>query len=67
MTGVDPSTLFGFNPTSPYAKLFVDIFYLTTPNQNTDGIREEQIKVDKNRNIVRFCVKVTEDDKEEGK
>ena len=64
MAGVDPSTLFGFNPTSPYAKLFVDIFYLTT--NNTDGIREEQIKVDINKNIVRFCVKVSDDEKEEG-
>ena len=47
MSEVDPTTLFGFNPNSPYAKLFVDIYKLTTPNGNQD----KPVKVDANMNI----------------
>jgi len=58
---VDPTTLYGFNPNSPYAKLFVDIFKLTTPNKNYDAL----VKVDANMNI-KFCDQVSDDEMEEG-
>jgi len=60
MTGVDPTKLFGYNPNSPYAKLFVDIFHLTAPK--TDQAEIEKMCVDENMNLV----KVVEDEKEEG-
>ena len=60
MSVVDPTTLFGFNPNSPYAKLFVDIYKLTTPNKNQDK------PVDVNMNN-KFCDNVSDDDEmEEG-
>ena len=59
---MDPTTLFGFNPNSPYAKLFVDIYKLTAPNKNQD----KQVDVDANMNI-KFCDNVSDDDEmEEG-
>ena len=62
MSEVDPTTLFGFNPNSLYAKLFVDIYKLTTPNKNQD----KPIDVDANMNI-KFCDNVSDDDEmEEG-
>jgi len=62
MSTVDPSTLFGFNPDSPYAKLFVDIYQLTKPDKKLVNT----VNVDVNMNVVLFCENISDDEKEEG-
>jgi len=57
MSDVDPSRLHGFNPNSPYAQLFLDIFHLTKPKDE----KPEPAKVDQNMNM-----KDCEDEMEEG-
>ena len=66
MSDVDPSSLFGFNPISPYAKLFLDIFQLTKPNKKLGNqVKVDAVKVDANMNI-KFCETISDDEKEEG-
>jgi len=62
MAEVDPSTLHGFNPNSPYAKLFLDIFQLTKPNDDF----AQPVKRDINWNM-KNCEAVSDEDEiEEG-
>jgi len=55
----DPSRLHGFNPNSPFAQLFVDIFHLTKPKDEDE--KPERAKVDQNMNM-----KDCEEEMEEG-
>ena len=62
MVEVDPSTIHGFNPNSPYAQLFLDIFQLTKPKNGEVKL----VKTDINRNV-EYCEDVSDEDEiEEG-
>lgn len=69
MAQVDPKTLFGYNPLSPYCELFVNIYKLTLPNSNDccrDNLKYIQKEEDSSNLNHTFSSDPKHDEMEEG-